>query len=141
MKYNLVRDSDGYVTSISRAKFGGEELSDQVVNLIIPKLTKFENGVITYRCRVDIEDGYIVGIGTDLDGTIDLTREEIDGVIVGATKLVDGKFEIDKSKIPAMQNENNSEPTELDQLKADNATMQSALMELSDYVFSIGGTE
>ena len=32
-------------------------------------------------------------------------------------------------------------PSEVDQLKAENATMQSALMELSDYVFSIGGTE
>ena len=34
-----------------------------------------------------------------------------------------------------------TEPSEVDQLKAENATMQSALMELSDYVFSIGGTE
>lgn len=34
-----------------------------------------------------------------------------------------------------------AEPSEVSQLKAENATMQSALMELSDYVFSIGGTE
>lgn len=30
------------------------------------------------------------------------------------------------------------EPSKLEQLKTDNATMQSALMELSDYVFSLG---
>ena len=118
MKYNLVRDSDGYVTSISRAKFGGEELSDQVVNLIIPKLTKFENGVITYRCRVDIEDGYIVGIGTDLDGTIDLTREEIDSVIVGATKLVDGHLVVDEDKVAEISKSNVPQPTPEQQMIA-----------------------
>ena len=31
--------------------------------------------------------------------------------------------------------------SEVDQLKAENATMQSALMELSDYIFSLGGTK
>ena len=61
-------------------------------------------------------------------------------------KFIDGKWveTATDEEIASMQLSDElrvTEPSEVDQLKADNATMQSALMELSGYVFSIGGTE
>ena len=61
-------------------------------------------------------------------------------------QFIDGKWveTATEEEIASMQLSDElpvAEPSEVDQLKAENATMQSALMELSDYVFSIGGTE
>ena len=61
-------------------------------------------------------------------------------------KFIDGKWveTATDEEISSMQLSDElpvADPSEVDQLKAENATMQSALMELSDYVFSIGGTE
>ena len=98
-------------------------------------------------------DGYITGYQQefydgkewqtpfDVTGSIDVAPADLETIVIGATKLIDGQLVLDTSKQAELEAEANKVIPTVDQLKAENATMQSALMELSDYVFSIGGSE
>ena len=94
-------------------------------------------------------DGYLDSWGFANDtravGEIvgDMTVYEVDdtsSLIENATHTIDGELVVDQDRVPD-EPIMVSPPSDVDQLKADNGTMQSAFMELSDYVFSIGGTE
>ena len=100
------------------------------------------------------EDGYITGYQQefydgkewqtpfDVTSAIEVTPMDLANICFGASKVSsDGTITTDDDKKAELEAEANKVITTVDQLKAENATMQSALMELSDYVFSIGGTE
>ncbi|WP_179394991.1 phage infection protein [Lacticaseibacillus absianus] len=97
------------------------------------------------------DEGYITGYQqafwdgeqwqTPFDTTdaVDLAQIEVDKIVLGASKLVNGAIMVDQVKLAEIAEADKPQPTaeeEIAQLKADNATMQSALMELSDFTFS-----
>lgn len=101
-------------------------------------------------------DGYIIGYqqefydGTDwqtpFDATnaIDLSANDLDSIVFGATKVTDGKLVVDQSKIADMQAANDAaekqavqDQVTITSLKQKNDLLQSAVMELSNYVFSL----
>ncbi len=98
------------------------------------------------------DDGYVVGWGSDYneDNVVELEQSELDSLVIGATKLVDGHLVIDEEKRQELIDEaNKTEPTEQDKINEDlskqleaaqqqNSELQSALLELSDIVLSGG---
>lgn len=90
-------------------------------------------------------DGYITGWGSDYtpDDFVDLTEEQLASIVLGATKLTDGKLVIDTAKQKALTDAETQETTQPDltakvaDLESQLQEAQQAIMELAD--ISLGG--
>lgn len=75
----------------------------------------------------------------DTSKAVEVAPADLAAVVPGATKLTDGKLVLDEAKKAELEAVK-PEPSQAEiiaKLQADNATMQGALLELSDLVFTV----
>ena len=80
----------------------------------------------------------------DTTNAVELTPGDLDTIVMGATKLINGKLVFDEAKQAELEKAAEPKPTPDEQiatLQQSNSELQSAMLELSDIVLSGGITQ
>ncbi|WP_179395061.1 phage infection protein [Lacticaseibacillus absianus] len=76
----------------------------------------------------------------DTTNAVDLARIEVDKIVLGASKLVDGAIVVDRAKLAEMEEADKPQPSAEEQvalLQTKIDTQQQAFTELSNLVFTV----
>ena len=130
VKVVFTYDTSGYITHVDgrvKSRDISEDVDEALLPRIIAGMTKLKDGALLYRCAIFVDaDGYIDGAGTDPDGDTDLYADELNELVPGATKLVDGHLVVDADKQAEIEAELNKVTPTAEQQMIASLTLQLA---------------